>query len=262
MVRRTVPLLSLAALALVVAACGTGSDEETDADRLRPPTQGACRVLTAADLREPSNADPVVACSRPHTAETFAVGTLPGSTGSSYRDRRHGEFVFDACTASFRDFLGADESLALRVQLSWAWFRPSERGWDRGARWYRCDVVGGPAGAEELRDLPVEARGLFATEQPDEWLTCARGSTVAHATKVPCSEPHDWRAVTAIKVGLPDDPYPGDRIVQVRSRDRCSDWVGAWLHYVADYDFGYTWFHEAEWASGNRRSVCWARTDR
>jgi hypothetical protein len=78
---------------------------------------------------------------------------------------------------------------------------------------------------------------------------------------VPCSEAHDWRAVSTIKVGLPQDPYPGDRIVQVRSRDRCSDWVAAWTHYAPDFDYGYTWFHEAEWSTGNRRSICWARTD-
>ncbi len=27
-----------------------------------------------------------------------------------------------------------------------------------------------------------------------------------------------------------------------------------------DFAVGYTWFHEAEWNAGNRRSVCWART--
>ena len=31
--------------------------------------------------------------------------------------------------------------------------------------------------------------------------------------------------------------------------------------YPVDYDFGYTWFHEAEWEAGNRRSVCWAKTE-
>jgi hypothetical protein len=35
--------------------------------------------------------------------------------------------------------------------------------------------------------------------------------------------------------------------------------VGAFLDYPVDYDFGYSWFHEPEWTSGNRRSVCWAR---
>jgi len=257
-VRRTVALLSFA---LVVAACGNAR-KETDADKVTPPKVDACRHLAAADLDKPANGSPVVPCSKAHTAQTFAVGTLPKETGSSYGDKRHAQYVFETCSTSFRDYIGADESLALRVQLSWAWFRPSERGWSRGARWYRCDLVGGPSGADALRDLPTQARGMFATTRPDEWLTCARGTTVDRSKKVPCSEPHDWRAVTAIKVGLPDDPYPGDRIVEVRSRDRCSDWVGAWLHYVSDYDFGYTWFHQAEWDTGNRRSVCWARTDK
>ena len=259
MLRRLAVLLVLGSLG---SACGNPLDRETDADKLTPPNVGACRDLGADDLHEPSNASPVVSCSKHHTAQTFATGTLPASTGSSYQDKRHGTFVFDTCSRAFGEYVGADESLALRIQLSWAWFRPSERGWDRGARWYRCDVIGGPEGAKELRDLPEQLKGLFARDRPDAWLTCARGATVAHSTKVPCSEAHDWRAVTAIKVGQPSDPYPGDRIVEVRSRDRCSDWVGAWVHYAPDYEFGYTWFHEAEWSTGNRRSICWSRTDR
>jgi hypothetical protein len=46
----------------------------------------------------------------------------------------------------------------------------------------------------------------------------------------------------------------------VTTRDYCSDSVGAWLNYPVDYQYGYTWFHEAEWEAGNRRSVCWAKT--
>ena len=262
MLRRLAVLLLVGGLlGSLAAACGDALHRDTDADGLATPKVGACRDLSAGDLDRPSNADPVVPCGHHHTAETFAAGTLPAATGSSYDDKRHGTFAYTECTKRFQEFLGADESLALRVQLSWAWFRPSRKGWDRGARWYRCDLVGGPTGATKLRSLPTEAQGLFAHELPDPWLTCARGTTVPRSTKVPCSEPHDWRAVATIKVGLPGDAYPGDRIVEVRSRDRCSDWIGAWSHYAADYDFGYTWFHEAEWAAGNRRSICWARTD-
>lgn len=253
--------LVLVVTGLVSSSCGSPLHHDTDADRVTPPELGACRALEATDLDQPSDSSPAVSCSKAHTAQTFAVGTLPATTGTSYGDKRQGTFVFDTCTKAFREFLGADESLAMRIQLSWAWFRPSERGWEKGARWYRCDVVGGVDGAKHLRDLPVDAKGLFTEELPDAWLTCARGTTVTRSTKVPCSEQHDWRAVSTIKVGQPQDPYPGDRLVQVRSRDRCSDWVGAWTNYQTDYDFGYTWFHEAEWATGNRRSVCWARTD-
>ena len=81
------------------------------------------------------------------------------------------------------------------------------------------------------------------------------------SVKIPCSRPHDWRAISTIVVDDASAPYPGDRLVQVRSRDFCSASVGALLGYPVDYDFGYTWFHEAEWQAGNRRSVCWARTD-
>jgi len=258
-VRRTVVLLALVVLA---GACSETLRKDTEADKLTAPKVGACRDLTSDDLDRPTNSSPVVPCSAKHTAETFAVGTLPASTGSAYQDRRHGTYAFDTCTKAFRDFLGVDESLAMRIRLTWAWFRPSERGWARGARWFRCDVVGGPHGAKELRGLPTVTRGLFSSSQPEDWLACARGTTVIGSTKVPCSEAHDWRAVTTIKVGLPDDASPGDRVVEVRSRDRCRDWLNAWLHYPGDYDYGYTWFHAAEWSTGNRRSICWARTDR
>ncbi len=96
----------------------------------------------------------------------------------------------------------------------------------------------------------------------DEWLVCADGPTVAGAARVPCSEPHTWRAVSTIKLGEPEDDYPGDRLVEVRTRDFCDTSVGALLDYPVSYDFAYTWFHEAEWEVGNRRSICWAKTER
>ena len=63
-------------------------------------------------------------------------------------------------------------------------------------------------------------------------------------------------------LGKKADAYPGDRLSEVRTRDFCRASVGAFLSYPLDYDFGYTWFHAAEWKAGNRRSVCWARTTR
>ena len=68
--------------------------------------------------------------------------------------------------------------------------------------------------------------------------------------------------MTTIKLGEPEDDYPGDRLVEVQTRDFCDKSVGAVLGYPVTYDFAYTWFHEAEWEVGNRRSICWAKTDR
>ncbi|MDQ4053561.1 MAG: septum formation family protein [Actinomycetota bacterium] len=253
----------LAALTLL-AACGEDAESDVDpqqVDSVETPELGACRVLTPEDVAQPSNATRTVDCTEKHTAETFAVGQLPESLDDAgYDDDEVGEFAYETCSTKFQKFLGADESLVMRTVVSWAWFRPSEEAWEKGARWYRCDVVGGGEQSEEYVDLPRTAAGLLQGRPKDEWMVCVAGESVSGSPKIPCSEKHDWRAVTTIKLGEQDDDYPGDRLVEVTTRDFCSDSVGAWLNYPVDYEFGYTWFHEAEWEAGNRRSVCWAKT--
>jgi len=253
------------ALLLALAACapddqGSNPDPE-QIDSTAAPALGACRSLTPADVKHPSNATETVPCTESHTAQTFAVGPIPADlTDAAYDDRRLGEFAYTTCSLAFEKFLGADESLVMRTILSWAWFRPSEKAWAAGARWYRCDVVGGGESSKEYVGLPTTAKGILAP-RPDRWMICADGPTVTDSEKVACTEPHSWRAVTTIKLGEPGDPYPGDEAVQDRTSKFCSESVGAWLSYPVNYDFGYTWFHEGEWAAGNRRSVCWAKTD-
>ncbi|GAB2458902.1 hypothetical protein GCM10027062_43470 [Nocardioides hungaricus] len=258
--RRLAVLVAVTALSLpLLAGCGA---EGAPADR-EPPALGACRALTPEDVAEPANTSATVDCSEPHTAETYAVGDLPGTfADAEYDDARLGAWAYSTCSEAFMAFLGADESLVMRTIVSWAWFRPTEDAWDEGARWYRCDVVGGGEQSKEYVDLPTTAKGLLQGRPSDRWMVCADGPTVAGSVKVACTEPHQWRAVTTISLGDPEDPYPGDRAVEVKTRDFCKTSVGYWLNSPIDYDFGYTWFHEAEWEAGNRRSVCWAKTDR
>ena len=254
-------------VAATLTACSSAplapaSSPERGGSSKATPRLGACYVLTPKDTASPTSTVPSVPCSQPHTSETFAIGTLPESTGSGYRDKAHGRWVYGTCEKAFEKFLALDESRAMRVTLSWAWFRPSEADWKDGTRWYRCDLVGGTAQASAYRPLPRTARGLFRAKPPEQWSLCARGPSVLRSKKVGCTQAHDWRAVTTVKLGKPKAAYPGDRLVQVQSRDFCSDSVGAWMNYPVDYEFGYTWFHEAEWKAGNRRTICWAKTDR
>jgi hypothetical protein len=252
----------LVAAALVLSACTGSSPAEAPDTVAEVPEVGTCRVLEPADVAEPVDTSETVDCAEPHTAETYAVGQLPERfREAEWDDRRLGAFAYDRCTTTFMRFLGATESMVLRTLVSWAWFRPSEDAWAEGARWYRCDVVGGTEASEALLELPETAKGLMLPEPPDDYMACVAGDAVVGAPRVPCSEPHQWRAVTAIKVGEPDDPYPGDRLVEVTTRDYCADSVSAWLDYPLQYTFAYTWFHEAEWTAGNRLSVCWARTE-
>lgn len=257
-------LLVPVVLVLLLLPTGCSTTDGSDKDSAEAPELGACRLLTPDSVAAAANSGAVVDCSEDHTAETFAVGPLPSTLEqAAYDDPDLGAFAYETCSKTFMKFLGADESLSLRTLLSWAWFRPSESAWENGARWYRCDVVGGGAGegATEFVTLPTTAKGLMSSGVPeDEWMACVNGESVPGAPRIPCSEEHTWRAVTTIKVGADEDDYPGDRLVEVTSRDFCDDSVSAWLGYPLTYKFAYTWFHEAEWKTGNRRSVCWAWT--
>ena len=261
--RRAVLLLAVGLLATGCSPSDQGENADPDqVDAVEAPELGACRALTPRDVAQTSNATETVECSEPHTAQTYAVGQLPTKfDDSDYDAAELATYAYQTCSEKFIKFVGADESLAMRTVLSWAWFRPSKEAWESGARWYRCDVVGGGAQSKEYVELPEKTEGILFGKPDDKWLVCATGPSVDGSVKVPCSEPHDWRAISTIKLGGPKDKYPGDRLVEVRSRDFCSDQVGAWMQYPVDFDFGYTWFHEAEWEAGNRRSVCWAKTD-
>jgi Septum formation len=256
-------VVPLALLAISLTGClGRGGATPSPADE-EVPDLGACRLLSPHDVSQPSNATEPVSCGQPHTAQTYAVGPLPAQFAhASYDDDGVAAFAYKTCSSKFIRFTGADASLAMRSILSWAWFRPSQAAWDDGARWYRCDVVGGGQQSRTLVDLPSRTKGLLLGRPDDDWMVCARGATVSGSVKIPCSQKHDWRAVTTIVLGSAGDPYPGDEVAKARTRDFCSKSVGAWLDYPVDYDFGFSWFHEVEWDAGNRRSVCWARTDK
>jgi hypothetical protein len=239
----------------------SGTDDATPSAAAPAPETGACRVLRPSDIAKKADSTAPVACSRSHTAETYLVDTFRGKLAkASYDDPALAAHAYQVCSKGFKKFTGADDSLALRSVLSWAWFRSSESDWTAGARWYRCDVVGGTDQSAQLVTLPRTAKGVLLGIPGDRWMACVDGPSVTAAPYVPCTQPHTWRAATTIVVGQPGDKYPGDRLVEVQTRDYCSDSVGAWMNYPIDYKYAYTWFHRAEWAAGNRRSICWAGT--
>lgn len=256
-----VRLLALV-VTILVTLTGCGSTATGDASAsTTPPAVGVCRMLSAAEVSRPSNASRAVACSEPHDTETFAVGTLPRTLADkAYDDPALDRWAYTTCSAAFSPYLGTDESTAMRSLLSWIWFRPSEAAWKRGARWYRCDVLGGAATQDRYVDLPTTTKNLLQGRGDDHWMACAKGRSVATSTKVPCSATHNWRAATTIRLGEAGDGYPGDVAVRAKTKTFCADSIDAWLGYPSDYDYGYTWFGEQEWAAGNRRSVCWAGT--
>ena len=231
-------------------------------DSTEVPELGACRMLTPADVEQPANATRTVDCEDQHTAETFAIGELPDEFDDvEYDDRDLGEYAYRTCMSKFEKFLGA-------TTRAWCCGRSSA---GRGSGRRRRRGTTAPAGtaatwwaatrpATEYRPLPPTAKGLLLGRPDDRWLVCATGATVAEGEKVPCAQDHDWRAATTIKLGEPEDKYPGDEVVASRTKAFCATSIKAWLNYPAQFEYAFTHFHEAEWQAGNRRSVCWAKT--
>ena len=261
---RVVVLLIVTAVALSGLLRG-GPDGDVAGGSTAAPDVGACRVLTPDDVAHPSNATPPEACSQPHTAQTYAVGSLPARfADASYDDADVGGVRLSHLHPAVHGLhrRRREPGDAHHPQLGVVPAQPPRRGSD-GARWYRCDVVGGgDQSTAATSTCPAHAQGLLLGRPKDAWLVCAQGATVDGSVKVPCTREarlagrHHDRARRRL-----GRSYPGDRAGAGAHQDFCSKSVGAWLDYPVDYDFGYSWFHEAEWNAGNRRSVCWARTD-
>lgn len=253
-------------LSLVLAGCGgttTQGEDPDQVDAMAAPGTALCRNLTRVAMARPSNATTLVDCSEPHNAETYASGALPEKFASAgYTDPALDTWAYTTCFAQLKQHLGAGESVLMRSLFSWVWFRPSEKAWEKGARWWRCDLLAGGGGSQRYLDLPTTTGELLADTQDDHWMACARGEDVNTGTKVACNQSHVWRAVTTIKVGESTEAWPGVAKVEATTKQFCSSSVAAWLNYPTDYRYAFTWFGEPEWKAGNRRSICWARTDK
>ena len=154
-------LAVLLATLLLLAGCteeqGTNVDPEL-VDSVAAPEDGACRVLTPDGRDDGQQRDPDRRLHRaPHGADLR--GRRPARASSPTRrttTRQLGEFAYRTCGEQFQEYVGGDESLVMRSVVSWAWFRPSEKAWSDGARWYRCDIVGG--GDRERRSSATSRR--------------------------------------------------------------------------------------------------------
>ena len=266
--RLSLPALGVLLAALVLAGCG-GKEPGTTADRARP--RDAARAGRLPGARPPGR--------RWVERRDQAGRLLGGAHGGDVRDRhlpfdswrpphvrRRGArpFVFKHLRQGLphvpRRRRVGDHALAAELGLVPALgARVEEQGTlvplRRGRRRRSAPRRTGP--------LPRTAQGLHGREAR-RGLDALRARAATWPGRRRCRAPRSTTGGRSPRSSSasPTDAYPGDRIAQIRSQQFCSDSVGAWLNYPAtNYDYGVTVFHEAEWKAGNRRSICWARTD-
>ena len=252
----------IAVLLLALSGCTQGRADSggVDPQDTARPKLGACRALVPDDIAQASNATAPVACTARHTARPTRSGPARGPSRGVPTTAALGATSTTAAAQVQRLHRRGREP-GMRTMLSWAWFRPAKDAWDAGAHWFRCDVVGGGDQIRSVHRPAQDHQGPAArpARRPVDGVRPGGkrqrlGQGPVHGEARLAGRHHHRARQT-------DRPLPGRPRRQVRTRDFCSKSVGAWLDYPVDYDFGYTWFHAAEWEAGNRRSVCWARTD-
>ena len=264
-----------ARIAIVVAAlvalsgCSGGSDEPTARPTTSSPTTApappaapprhACYELSFAEAAEPTSSAQAVPCTTAHTAVTIHVGTigpvLDGHLLAVDSDTVQQQ-VAARCRAQLAAYVGGDEETRRLARLTVVWFTPSLAESDRGAMWFRCDLIA-LAGPDRLAPLPRKTRGLLAADGAlDRYGTCGTASpAAAHFQRVICSARHSWRARATIP--LPKGTRYLAKAAGAAADSTCHDIEARLASDVLKLKWSFEWPTRAQWDAGQRYGYCW-----
>ncbi len=281
------PILCLAVvLAILVGGCSASSSSNGSAatpvdqskapaksktpkvtptrDPAPPPKVGECRALTFGAIGRYSNAGATTSCESPHTSLTFAVETLPKDIAFNGVDIGNDAVQEKAsllCRADFAGYIGGSAATRALSRLSVTYFLPTQADFDAGARWVRCDVIALQS-ARVLGDLPSTVKGFNASDAAlDDYGVCSRGEPgSADALLVMCNQDHDYRALTALRLGSDSAAYPGEDVVGADGQKRCDTYISDVLGLGGGYTYAWTYPSSDDWDNGQRFGFCWNQT--
>ena len=257
-------------LLTVLAGCSAGSSESADKPSggasassappaPEPPAAGSCHDLSFEKAGLPVDSSDPVPCGRPHTTQTFKVGTLSAlfdghllAVDSPVVQARLGK----TCLKALPAYVGGDQTTQRLGRLGAVWFGPSLDQADAGADWYRCDVIG-IRKANALITLPRRMKGaLDAPDALDRFGTCGTAAPdAATFERVVCSEKHSWRAVDV--VDLPASTRYLAKDAAATGDSACKDVAAKRANGALKYTWSFEWPPRADWAAGQRYGYCW-----
>lgn len=273
---RLVP--GLLCLLLVLTACSsddgsspagpgspvTGAGDTTGAaPRQKAPKTQRCYRLRHREALAAVADRPPVPCRRRHTSVTFHVGTLDLRPGRRKRPLRVDsprvqQQVADACPQRLRAFLGGSEEAFRLTLLTTVWFTPRVEDAERGARWFRCDVVA-PGPDRSLLPLPEPPAlvGLLDDQQRrDAFATCGTAEPGAPGFgRVTCDRSHSWRAVASVDLG--SGAYPEIRRTAELMKAPCTEAAREGAEDPLDFSWAEERPTREQWRAGRRHGLCW-----
>ncbi|KRB77375.1 hypothetical protein ASE01_11685 [Nocardioides sp. Root190] len=273
---RRFPLRKLAltvlgtSLAASLVAC-SGEDEPVDADAPGAtqtkaadppagPATGACYPLPFETAVAPTSEIAPVPCTKAHTSETVAVGTIDALVGGhlvAVDSARVQAQVATSCPQALTTYVGGNlESLRLSM-IRPVWFTPTVEDSDAGADWYRCDAVL-LAGTSELAELTTTLKGALASAKSRKrYAMCGTAAPDAKDfQRVLCTAKHSWRAIDVVV--FREGAYPGEKKVRAAGRSQCEDAAADVAEDPLVFEWGYEWPTKEQWEMGQMFGRCWS----
>ncbi|MEP7088797.1 MAG: septum formation family protein [Nocardioidaceae bacterium] len=246
-------------------AAGTQSGPSATVSRApappAPPRRGACYRLTAGQLARPTNGSRPVPCTGVHTARTIFVGRLDTvvdghsvAVDSATVQRQ----LSTACPRRLATYVGGSAGSRDLSRFNVVWWSPTLAQSDRGADWFRCDLIAF-SGPNTLLPLPRKGSLQGVLGRPGALGTYGLCGTAAPGTarfqRVICSRTHSWRALTTIP--LAGSTYPGVRTVRAGGDARCKAAAKAVARNTLKFTYGWEWPTADQWAGGQHYGYCW-----
>lgn len=197
-----------------------------------------------------------------HTAQTVATGLLEGNAqlDPAAEPEPLVAAVSAQCRSAVVTWFGGDEDAYELSMFAYVVAVPTAHDLAAGARWWRCDTYATDREGE-LSTLPGSTEDVLAGDGAGRWATCVRGDLGPDREQVSCRERHDWRAVSAHRLGALGDDYPGDQAVVEEVRTTCQDDVRTYVDDpLASFDYGWLRPTGADWRDGQRFALCFTRT--
>jgi hypothetical protein len=227
---------------------------------LKPPERGACYRLSADQVQQPTNFSDPVPCARAHTAQTYHVGEMPRSVvndADAVDTTAIADYVTPRCDNRFVTHVRGRPNVRILSRLQAVWFVPTRSQLDRGARWFRCDVVG-VAAVDELARLPASTAGVL--DQPNSLDTYGLCSTAAPSrpgdNQVICGRAHSWRAFTIIRLRTDGSRWPSSTRLAT-ARQECKARARAHQGFPLRWTYGWQRPTRAQWREGRHWGYCW-----
>ncbi|RLV49568.1 hypothetical protein D9V37_06485 [Nocardioides mangrovicus] len=266
-------LLLLVLLVLLVSGCASGgapaakrsttrspSPSATTSQAPDPPPQvGQCYQLTYDAATSPTTDVPAVPCSQAHTAVTIYVGRIdPVVDGHllTVDSATVQTQIAQTCPTKVGGWVGGDQDTQRLSRFTSIWFSPSLTQADRGADWFRCDLVA-VRGADDLATLATTKNVLSDADRGlDRYGICGNSAPSAKRfSRIICAQPHQWQAVKVVAIAA-DAAYLGAK-AQAAADDSCKVEAQQRATDPLVYKWSFEWPTKHEWDDGQRYGLCW-----